>query len=481
MSKRASLILALSILSASALSFFMLTRGHPWWDDFASYVMQARAILDGSMPEFIRRNAFTIENSLLPPGPVAYPWGFPLLLVPVYALFGINPLALKLVGVVFYALFLVALFLLVRTRLDEKEALLLSGLFALNPSLLLATDLILSDIPFLFFSTLGIFLVEKYPRHQKPGTAIALGLTIFLAFFIRTNGILLLVPLGVSLVLVSWPNWKTALRLAVLPLAAFAIPLFFSFIIFPNGQDSYLSHFSLFSLPRLVENVFYYMWLPWRMFENLPGGVVVYPILAFFALVSLLAHWKRDAAFYSYCLATAATFILWPERQGLRFFYPLLPFLLIYTFDGMKLTLARLPETRRRLAGWFFAGFWGLLLLLSAGTSIHLAYTNMAAGRAINGPFDIYSYQMYEFVREQTPADSVILFMRPRALRLFTDRDSFTSTDCADLSRGDYVILHEKMGGTGQVPPEEVTTCNPSVTLEEVFNNKRLIIYKLNK
>lgn len=481
MSKRAYLILALSILSASALSFFMMTRGHPWWDDFASYVMQARAILEGNMPEFIRRNAFTIHNSLLPPGPVAYPWGFPLLLAPMYALFGINPLALKLVGLAFYALFLVALFLLARTRLEENEALLLLGLFALNPSLLLATDLILSDIPFLFFSTLGIFLVEKYPRQPKPITAIALGLTAFLAFFIRTNGILLLAPLGVSVLLASWPSWKTALRLAVLPLASFAIPLVLSFLIFPNGQDSYLNHFSLFSVPRLVENVFYYMWLPWRMFEHLPGGVAVYPILAFFALVSLLAHWKRDAVFYVYCLATAATFILWPERQGLRFFYPLLPFLLIYTLDGMKLILVRLPETRRSLARWVFSGFWGVLLLLSAGTSVNRAYVNMAAGRAINGPFDVYSYQMYEFIREQTPAESVIIFMRPRALRLFTNRDSFTSSDCADLSRGDYVVLHEKMGGTGQVPPEKVTTCNPSVTLEEVFNNKRLIIYRLNK
>ena len=87
MNKKALLMLALIVLVSGAISFFMLTRGQSWLDDFASYVMQAKSILNGSMVESVRRNGFTVSQSSYPPGPVAYPWGFPLLLTPVYAVF----------------------------------------------------------------------------------------------------------------------------------------------------------------------------------------------------------------------------------------------------------------------------------------------------------------------------------------------------------------------------------------------------------
>jgi 4-amino-4-deoxy-L-arabinose transferase-like glycosyltransferase len=483
MNKRHLLLLGLIVLVSGTLSFFMLTRGHPWWDDFAAYVMQAKAILAWDMDEFVRRNAFTIQQSSYPPGPVAYPWGFPLLLVPVVAIFGVNPLALKLVGVGCYVVFLVVFYFFARTRLDNGEVLLLTSVLALNPSLLLANDLILSDVPFLLFSTLGVLLADRISRSEKSPDflpEIALGVTIFLAFFTRTNGILLLAPLAVSLLIRFWPHWQDALKRAFIPALSFSFLFLLSIWLFPNGQDSYLSHFSMFTLQRLLDNVLFYLRLPWQTFANLPAGVIFYPILAVFLLVSVFTHLKRDAAIYTYCLLTVFLFIMWPERQGLRFIYPVLPFLFVFAFDGMKRVLARLRARWQVLARRAVTGFWVLLLVLSFGVSANLAYTNMAAKRAINGPFDEYSYDLYEFIRDETPADSVIIFVRPRALRLFTDRDAFMTENCADLPKGDYVAIHEKMGNVGQISPEEVTSCNPSVTLKQVFNNRRFTVYQIN-
>ena len=161
MNKKTLSILTLIVLVSGAISVSLLTRGHSWLDDFAAYIMQAKSILDGTMGEFVRRNAFTVSASSYPPGPAAYPWGFPLLLAPVYAIFGMNTLAFKLVNTLFYALFLIVLFALARTRLKDGEALLLTAALAFNPALLLAHDQIISDIPFLFFCTLGIFLLHR--------------------------------------------------------------------------------------------------------------------------------------------------------------------------------------------------------------------------------------------------------------------------------------------------------------------------------
>ncbi|PWH11952.1 MAG: hypothetical protein DDG60_15600 [Anaerolineae bacterium] len=478
-SKRSLLILTLILLISTTLSFAMLTRGHPWWDDFASYVMQARAILNGDMGEFVRRNAFTIQNSSYPPGPIAYPWGYPLLLAPVVALFGIHPLALKLVAIAFYALFLLIFFLLARTLLTESEALLLTAVLAFNPALLLANDLILSDIPFLTVSTLGVLLIDRW-RKTAPDflSGLAIGLTIFSATFLRANGILLFIPLAVALLFRYGVEWKPTLRQLLPPLGAFGVLSLAAAWIFPNGQDSYLSHFSMFSLPRLWDNFLFYLWLPSWAFNEIPAGVVFYPLLAVCLLFSVALHWKRDLAIHAYSLATLALFILWPERQGLRFIYPILPFLFIFAFEGMKLALERLPAGWQARASRLATGFWGILLLLSLGTSVHLAWGNLAAERAINGPFDEFSYDLYEFIREETPAEAVIVFVRPRALRLFTDRDSFMTTRCEDLSKGSYVALHEKLGNIGQIAPEQIATC-PDVRLEEVFNNRRFTVYRI--
>ena len=480
MNRRHAWILALIVLAAGTLSFFMLTRGHPWWDDFASYLMQARAILSWSLDDFILHNTFTIQNSSVPPGPVAYPWGFPLLLAPVIALFGLNTLALKLVGVGFYTVFLIIFYFLARTRLEEKESLLLTGLLALNPTMLLASDLILSDLPFLAFSTIGLFLADGWSK-KSPGflLGLALGFSIFFSAFLRTNGILLLIPLAVSLLVSHWPDWKIVLKQSVLPLGSFAALFIVSSLIFPNGQDSYLSHFSMFTWQRLLDNILFYLWLPSRMFELLPAGIVLYPVLAIFLLISIYFHWKRDLALLAYSLATLGLFILWPERQGLRFIYPILPILLILAFDGLKLVLSRLPALWQTPASRTVTGFWIVLLTLSLGVSVNQAYVNMVADRAINGPFDEYSYDLYEYIRDETPADAVIIFVRPRALRLFTNRDSFTTDRCADLIKGDYVAIHEKMGNVGQIAPDQITACT-SVTLEPVFNNKRFSVYRIN-
>src|SRR5512139_3429993 len=120
-------LLLLVLLASAILSFSILTRGHLWWDDFASYVMQAQSLLDGSPRAFIEQNSFTIQNSSYPPGPVAYPWGFPALLAPVLAMFGLKVLALKLVNTAFYLAFLSVFYLLARLRLASLWSLSLAA------------------------------------------------------------------------------------------------------------------------------------------------------------------------------------------------------------------------------------------------------------------------------------------------------------------------------------------------------------------
>ena len=476
MTRKIPFILTLIVLTSGAISFCLLTRGHSWLDDFAAYLMQAKSILNGTMAAFVLRNAFTVNASSYPPGPVAYPWGFPLLLAPLYAAFGLKALTFKLLNTFFYALFLIVVFAFARTRLKDGEALMVTAALGFNPALLQAHDQIISDIPFLFFCTLSIWLADKKQASLWHG--LATGAAIFAASFIRTNGMLLLIPLALAQFFALWPQRRFAWKQTLMPYLSFGILYTVQALVFPNGQDSYLNHFSMFTAARLWDNFLYYLWLPAALFDGIPGGAWLYPVLLAFVAVSIWQRGKRDLPIHLFSVATVALYIVWPERQGLRFIYPTLPSLLIFAFDGMKLVTARLSAKWEKAPAWIMPGLWLALITVSLGIAGNMAYANLAADRATNGPFDPVSGEMFTFLREKTPSQSIIIFFRPRALRLFTDRDAFMTENCADLPKGDYLALSEKVGDKGQIAPEAISQCK-GVKLEQVFNNQRFTIYKI--
>jgi hypothetical protein len=489
--KRSELVILIFILSiASVLSLSLLTRGHLWWDDFASYIMQAQSLLEGSTNEFMQRNAFTIGASSYLIGPVAYPWGYPLLLAPVLALFGLKILALKALNTIFHILFLIAFHLLARLRLPPSWSLFLTAFFAFNPALLLAHDLILSDIPFLFFSTLTLFLIEKSlpaGEARSDGAAKAqtwdaglIGAVISAAFALRTNGLLLLGVLAIAQ-LVHFRDVKTIRRniaFILLPYLAFGFLTLLQILFLPGGQESHLAEFARLTPGIVMDNAVYYLALPAGMFDGIPLGVIFFSVAVLFFFVGVAANPRRNSALITYILLTLGLYISWPERQGLRFLYPILPLIVLMAFDGWQVFLKKLPAGRIAPANWTGAALAGTLIILSLVSTAQAGWVNLQNERTINGPFDPVSSEMFEFVREQTPPKSVVIFFRPRVLRLLTDRDAFLSTSCDDFSRANYVVFHEKQGSNGQVPEPEACT---NVHLTAVFNNLRFTVYQVTQ
>src|SRR5215813_1589407 len=204
MKKQLTPVLPALLVSISAFLLWSgLTNGHDWGDDFSGYVMQAKSITEGRPRDFIEANRFTIEQSSVPIGPLAYPWGFPALLAPFYAVFGLNMIALKSVGIICFLLFLLLLWSGFRKYHSDFWRLVLLCLFAINPMLLRFTDNILSDIPFLLVSTFSVLLIGRLVIERRRLISPAcdqllLGAAIAAAFFIRANGILLLITLGLT-------------------------------------------------------------------------------------------------------------------------------------------------------------------------------------------------------------------------------------------------------------------------------------------
>ena len=479
-------LLIILIVTSLLLGASTLTRGHDWGDDFAWYILQAKSIVTGTTDEFMQTSAFTNNESTTFVGPLAYPWGYPLILTPVVATKGIHPLALKLPALFFYSGFLVCLYLLVKTRLSQEESLLVVALFAVDPLMLQFLDKILSDIPFLFFSTLSLWLIAKDDR-RSVARSLLISASIYAVFFIRATGILLL---GCYLIveffrLLDHRKDRNLVMQIILDASVlcgtFVVLWLISALLFPNGGASYFAQYAGMTIDTIRDFAIQYFLALGSFFGDMAamGWSYLYYLLVLFFLAGAWIRRKDEIIFILFFIFWLVVHIAYPYWQGSRYIFPLLPVFIYFVFVGMKFAIGKLPERYRPAGQTVFYGFWVLIAITFLAHSSANAYANLKDGRAINGPFDSYSKEVYNYIKQKTPADSVVIFFKPRVMRLMTDRNSIMSTECDRMLKGDYLVLSKKVGANQQIPPEEIGACN--LPLNEVLSNNRFVVFQIRK
>jgi hypothetical protein len=493
---------------AGFLSWGGLTRGHGWGGDFAQYIMQAISIVEGQPNHFIDINRVTIEHSAermgRPVGPIAYPWGLPLLLAPLYAFFGVDLLALKAVGVVSFLLFLIVFWLTLDKRHSAIGKVACVSLFALNPSLLRATDRIHSDIPFLLLSTLAIYLigmvlVERRRFISPAWDHLLLGGVIASAFFIRSNGLLLLVTLAISQVIAAMLRAGSAPRdvktahgnatgvrdigIGLLVYVSFAIIAITWGAYFPQGGASHLEHFRGASLERIRTHIHDYLELPATFFQGVPHHVLVFGTTIPLALIGALRRARSDYHITVYMVLTFGLYVVWPADASFRFLFPILPFYVSWVIASLDEPKASITPTAP--AGWGMAIRWVpvvvVLLYFGRASATHVV-ANLSRDRAsLSGPFVQPSQEMFSFIRTHTPSDSTIVFFKPRILRLLTGRNSIRMTDVDEFGRGDYLCYYRTGVWDSQLSRPAIDRLATRGRLQLVYANDDFECYRLVK
>ena len=476
-------LLPLIIICSLLLGAGSIRRGHEWGDDFAWYILQAKSVVNGTVDEFVETSEFTNSESTTHVGPLAYPWGYPLILVPAYMIRGVHPLVLKLPNLFFYSAFLACLYLLMKSRLPEKDSLLIVALFAFNPLLVQFIDQILSDVPFMFFTILSIWLILRDGRRGSLQN-ILIGASIFFMVFLRATGVLLL---GCYLIveffklLAQRSDWMKIRKIvldAFTVCASFAVLWIINSFLFPGGGSSYLSQYEGMTLERVMDFAGRYFNAFGAFLGESPGWQFLYYLLVIFFLVGAWRQWRDDLLFILFFAAWLVVHIPYPYWQGPRYIFPLLPIFVYFTFRGMKYAIAKLPDEYTVTGQRVLYGFWSLIVLVFLFNSTAFAINNLRHHREINGPFDPLSREVYDYI-EATPADSVVVFFKPRVMKLMTDRDSIMSMECDRILKGDYLVLSRKVGSNQQIPPEEIDACN--LPLNEVLRNNRFVVYEIQK
>lgn len=391
-----------------------MRQGHVWGDDFAMYIAHARNIVEG------RPYADTgyIFNPDIPIyAPTHYPPVFPILLAPLYKVFGLNLRPMKVEQVAFLLLALVTIFTAFKRELNVSYSLALIAILGFSPVFWSAKDSILSDVLFLFWFYLAAVLAQWDPdtQHHCWIRALLLGVILYLGAGTRTVGASL-IP---GFLLYEFIVQKRLTRFAAAAVTVCVVSLMVQRYLLGGFPGGYLEEMHLITLSTLAHNGLEYVRVMAGFWVGSVRNWFAYTVLSLFALCVLrgtdLHRGRGLSAVECFLVPYLVAVLLWPfSVGGIRYLFPAVPWIGLLAMGGLH-DMAR--RWGRRVSAMALAA-----LLLFLAIPCLQAYRALDFGpirESYNSP---HFAQLCQAVRQQTRAEDVVIYGRARALSLYTAR-----------------------------------------------------------
>lgn len=495
--RRLELVLFLGLFVVISLVYYAtFYPDQNWGDDFAQYIHQSINISRGvDMAD----TGYIYSRYTPGLGPRAYPPGFPLLLAPTYAIFGLNIGAFQAQIILMQLLALLVIYLLYRREVTLPTTLTLLLMMGLSPYIISFKREIRSDVPFMLLSLAFLGWVEYVYRGYRFNlrTALVAALLVFACYLIRTIGFVAVIALLVSDLIrrrrpTSFTLWTIAGAVILVVASRFLLG---------GGEESYLDQLANYSPLIILRGIVHYLIYGMQGFwagPSLTLGQYAVPILWLFAIpliifgfIQRLQHSTLFMEFFF--LFYLAVILAWPTVQELRFLYPILPLFLLYAGIGIEVVLTRIgqritPQIAQALA---IALIIGVVIIYAVRANKVIA----SEGPITDGPYHPTATAMFQFVSEQTSPEATFVFYKPRALSLYTQRHASTypynesiPVAVAYLREigADYAVVKyniELPSDEAKIPNEAlitlINTCADSFT--QVFDNEGFKIYRINQ
>lgn len=482
-------ILITIIFISVILSSVHIHEGHDWGGDYAEYISQALSILNKNMHMQVDDTSYMMLNSHIQHGPGAYPWGYPIIILPIIATLGVNFEAIKYVNAIFYVLLILAMWFLSEEYLSKYFRVILCGIMAFNLSFLVFLDEIYADIPFCLFSVLSIYYILKlFYEECSLKNSVFIGIMSFLASFVRSNGvvsILTLLTMDVLYLLmcrcvkkediVEKAGIKTQ---SMFQHSAAYVVFVFLYIctkcIFPMGDIGYSGYIGDISIRSIASNVVYYagimpsFWSIGRVFS-----IALSVLILFLGMYSMIHRIDKYVPILIYCVGMGALLIVFPGvAQGIRYVYPIIILALIPMLDTIQQTDCSKSK---------FAQFISIIPIAI------IAMSMLVNARYI---YEEYSFpdmhysnysqnemciDMYDFIRANTSADAIIISPKPRVIYLCTGRKGYSigESNINFLSEADYALVDNDTQGTWY------NTYIENRGFEMIYSNEQLTLYEI--
>lgn len=515
-----ALLLCFAVLFAAASG---LDYDCPWYDDYAAYINDGIAIADGHYEEQTRLNYFMHPSDMpdeAKEGTLVYVWGYPLVLSLVYSAAGFDRtdyhsiIFYKLPSVLSLAAAAGILYLLFRRRLSRASSALLSVYMCVHPIILDSAYSIYSDVFFMMLSAAAVFMAEKFIcrlDEAKPGArcyifGAVLGLLMLACYETRLNGITvcaLVLLMHASHILhrrkaaANEAGQNTKVKIpaaAVMPYAVFAAAAVLCGSLLPRATAN-TSDLLGIDPGQVLRNLKYYAELIYKYFAEIHTGTLPYALRlavgaasALLICIGIINGWKRDAFFRVYMLFTALsllTLACLPYVQGCRYLFNILPFILMALGYGIDSAYAWLKAHFRNAAALDKAARAAALLLTAAilvssvsGKLFRVLRGEDVRNEGVEEAYSRQSLEIYDYVKNETPEDAVIAFVKPRVMYLNTGRAGFCPTANSKihtLADADYYIVC----GSLYDAEEQALIIDNEAILDEQYSCGGYIIYRV--
>jgi len=465
------LILTLSLIGAFQLA--TIQPGMTGGEDSALYLLHARNIAFGR-PYLATGYIYSIETAKY--SPAGYPPVFPVLLAPIFRFNGPNPGPYKVLMVTVLVLCLLVIALLYRRRLSLGQLLLLLVLLGCNPFITEQKNEILSDLPFLLFVYVALLLFDDVRDSTAESSSFLLraffaGVFSYLAYGTRA--------IGIGIIFSVFPfalfRYRRVPRSAIVAVAIFAAFAGLQSRLVSVNSD-YLRIVNLIETTR-TQNIHFYLGVMTHFWD---AGIGAFPRFAIFAIATSLCvvgafrqSLKSVDLPTFFCLGYGLFLVFWPHQQA-RYILPLIPVYLYYLVRGLD-AASEFATQRSRTAGTLtFALLTGVMVLAYAGK-----YTASGFTTSLYAWDNAAQRQLYALVRTSTPVDAVIIASAPRALALYTERQ--TAQFPEQLDTENFVKYITKIGATyvliSRTDVRHLASLSAYIP-EAVFSNPNYILYK---
>lgn len=509
------------------LAFLSVDNSCYWGDDYAAYINQGIAMAEGRLDEQAVLNRIMHPSVLSKEGQgdeLVYVWGYPLILSIVYRLVGFDRAGFgsivfyKLPSVLALAALAGVLYLFYLRRFGPKISFLLALVFCCCSEFFDFLNTLYSDIVFLFFAMLSVYICEVYLDSLKSLKrrilAVTLGICLWFTYEIRLNGISIV--LVCALLHLGW-FWRARKRLKLrsiiwefIPYLVYAVLVLLSETLIAKATPNSSDLASGLHVSSVLSNCLTYLGYIHSWFALLWDSILISPaysilrrivpityghlepvrstlavLSCLFCGIGLLIPTRREIPYAFFVEVYIITASLLPYTQGLRYIYPLLPFLLLSAGSGVKLCFAwlRLPKGLKKIGK---ALAWPVLVLCCALVVYPHVSAAMRGDKGVNeleyigSPSDIYkqnayspaAIEVYNFIQNETEDDCCIAFFAPRGLYLNTQRLSVRpGVNGHSMDEADYQLRYLKVG---DYPIDSA----PTADFESIFENEEFILYK---
>ena len=413
------------------------------------------------------------------PGPpqahTKYPPVYPAFLAPLVAIFGRNFVVLKLLSVVFTAASVFLFCRYARRRREPTPWFFLALAFAVSPGVIDYSRWMLSEAPFLLFTLLALWQLDRDRDEEGMGRPFWLALlAAVISFYVRSIGALLLA--AGSLSYLTRRKWRKFLVHGVVG-AGLTIPWLVRNRLAEGAATPYLEEFLLSNVYDPEAGYLRFTGMMGRFFENgrlyasreLPRALAgsdsswadALPVVALAVVVSCLAlvglvraMRRRPGAPEFYLVLTCLAIMLFQiSVNDVRYLVPLVPLILIYATDGagvlVRASKKLLPPSLPVLVAGALAA-----LALGAQAARIPANLDMIIRYAAGDPHADYHpawrrfFEAAEWVKSNTPPDAAVTVRKPRLFNVLADRRALVypfSTQPDSVLRvvreTDYVVI----------------------------------------